>query len=78
VRGARLVGELELAPSQWGIKPFRALGGTLKVQDRIRVAVHANADWLATGAELNPAVQLVWQPNPTRPVLIKSSQPPGS
>lgn len=78
VRGERLVGELELTPSQWGIKPFRALGGTLKVQDRIRVAVHANADFLAAGAELNPAVQLVWQPNPTRPSLIKSSLPPGS
>ena len=78
VRGTHLVGELELAPSQWGIKPFRALGGTLKVQDRIRIAVHANADWLATGEELNPAVQLVWAPNPTRPALIKSSLPPGS
>jgi hypothetical protein len=78
VRGERLVGELELTPSQWGIKPFRALGGTLKVADRIRVAVHANADWLASGAELNAAVQLVWAPNPTRPSLMKSSLPPGS
>jgi len=77
VRGARIVGELELTPSQWGIKPFRALGGTLKVQDRIRIAVHANAEFLGAGDELNPAVQLVWQPNPTRPTLIKSSLPPG-
>ncbi|MEY4510635.1 MAG: hypothetical protein RLZZ450_2757 [Pseudomonadota bacterium] len=90
VRGERLVGELELVPSQWGIKPFHALGGTLKVQDKVRVAVHAEfrsraddpraskPDWLSTGAELNPSVQLVWRPNPTRPSLIKSSLPPGS
>jgi len=75
VRSDRLVGELELIPSQWGIKPYRALGGTLKVQDRVRVAVHANADWLSSGAELNPAVQLVWTPNLGRPSLRKSSSP---
>jgi hypothetical protein len=77
VRNERLVGELELVPSQWGIKPFRALGGTLKVQDRVRVAVHASADWLASGAELNPSVQLVWTPSPSRPSVMKSSWPGG-
>lgn len=77
-RADKMVGELELVPSQWGIKPFRALGGTLKVQDRVRIAVHANADWLASGAELNPAVQLGWRPNPSKPSFTKLSQPPGS
>lgn len=77
-RGDKMVGELELVPSQWGIKPFRALGGTLKVQDRVRIAVHANADWLVSGAELNPAVQLGWKPNPAKPSFTKLSQPPGS
>jgi hypothetical protein len=75
VRAGRLEGELELKPSEWGIKPFRALGGTLKVQDRIRVAVHANADWLATGADLNPAVQLVWSPSNGRVSMSRSSIP---
>jgi polyisoprenoid-binding protein YceI len=74
-RGDRMAGELEILPSQWGIKPFRALGGTLKVQDRIRIAVHANADWLATGAELNPAVQLNWRPNLAKPSFTRLSQP---
>ena len=29
--------EVEIQPSRWGISPFRALGGTIKLQDRIRV-----------------------------------------
>ncbi|MDB4973683.1 MAG: hypothetical protein JWN48_2024 [Myxococcaceae bacterium] len=75
VRGERMEGELELQPSLWGIKPFRALGGTLRVQDRVRIALHANADWLHSGAELNPAVQLVWKPNNGRVSLQRSSRP---
>jgi hypothetical protein len=74
-REPRLEGELELSPSQWGIKPFRALGGALRVQDRIRVAVHAHDDWLVSGAELNPAVQLVWQPNLGRAESSRSLRP---
>lgn len=31
--------DLELIPSRWGIAPFRAMAGTLKVQDRVRVVV---------------------------------------
>lgn len=34
------VASVELAPSRWGIAPFKALGGTLKVQDRVRVELH--------------------------------------
>ncbi|MFT3921420.1 MAG: YceI family protein [Myxococcales bacterium] len=37
----RLAGELELSPSLFGIKPFRALGGALKIQDRVRIGVDA-------------------------------------
>ena len=33
----RVSGEVEIKPSEWGIKPYRALGGTLKLQDRVRV-----------------------------------------
>jgi hypothetical protein len=33
----RLQGELELRPSQWGIKPFRALLGAIRLADRVRV-----------------------------------------
>jgi len=37
----RLRGEVELCPSRFGIRPFRALGGALKVQDRVRVRIDA-------------------------------------
>jgi hypothetical protein len=33
----RLQGDLELRPSQWGIKPFRALLGAIRLADRVRV-----------------------------------------
>jgi hypothetical protein len=59
-RGERLEADMELVPSQFAIKPFRALGGTLRVQDRVRITVAASAEWLAHGDELNPAVELVW------------------
>jgi len=35
--GDRLQGEVELMPSRWGIKPFKALMGAIKLQDRVRV-----------------------------------------
>jgi YceI-like domain len=73
LRGERLEGELELVPSQWGIKPFRALGGTLKVQDRVKVAIQASADWLVSGQELNPSVELVWTPNGSKPSVLRPS-----
>jgi hypothetical protein len=28
-----------LTPSRWGIRPYRAMGGALKIQDRVRVEV---------------------------------------
>jgi polyisoprenoid-binding protein YceI len=50
--GDRLQGSAEITPSQWGIKPFRALAGALRVADRIRVEVDVPAGELAT-APLN-------------------------
>jgi hypothetical protein len=47
--GEVLRGEVELVPSTFGIKPFRALGGALKVQDRVLVLVEAQAQDLADG-----------------------------
>lgn len=35
--GGRLRGALTLAPSRWGIAPFKALLGTLRIQDRVDV-----------------------------------------
>ena len=71
---ARLRGSFELVPSQWGIKPYRALGGALKVMDKVLVNVDASADWLQAGAELNPAVQLVWAPK-ERPSVYPRGAP---
>jgi len=39
LRGDRAVGEVELKPSRWGIKPFKALMGAIALEDRVRVAV---------------------------------------
>lgn len=36
-----LRGGFEFVPSRFGIKPFRALGGALKVQDRVRIEIEA-------------------------------------
>ncbi|MEB2312792.1 MAG: hypothetical protein OZ921_11630 [Sorangiineae bacterium] len=33
----QLTGALELAPSRWGIEPYSALLGAIKLQDRVRV-----------------------------------------
>lgn len=35
--GGRVQGTVELQPSRWGIKPFKALLGALRLQDRVRV-----------------------------------------
>lgn len=35
--GGRYRGEAELAPSRWGIPPFKALMGAIKLQDRVRL-----------------------------------------
>ncbi|MET0340592.1 MAG: YceI family protein [Polyangiales bacterium] len=79
LRDQRLLGDVEIVPSQWGIKPFRALGGALRVQDRVRVRIDASATWLDQAGELNPAVELVWQPATSTPERVKvSSRPPGS
>lgn len=33
----RIVGATSITPSEWGIQPYRALMGTLKIQDRVDV-----------------------------------------
>ncbi len=34
----RYVGEVEIVPSRWGIPPFKALMGAIRLQDRVRIA----------------------------------------
>ena len=38
VHGDRLQSTFELTPSEFGIAPFKALGGAIRVQDRVRIA----------------------------------------
>jgi polyisoprenoid-binding protein YceI len=39
LRGGRWITEITLVPSRWGIAPYRALAGALKLQDRVIVRV---------------------------------------
>jgi len=42
--GEELRGEVELRPSRWGIAPFKALMGAIRLQDRIKVAFGISAE----------------------------------
>ena len=42
--GATLTVRTELQPSLWGIAPFSALGGALKLQDRVQVVLTLDVD----------------------------------
>jgi len=37
-RDGQLTGRVQLVPSRWGIKPFKALLGAIRIQDRVDVA----------------------------------------
>ncbi len=37
VQGNRLAGTVELRPSRWGIRPYKALAGAIKLQDFVRI-----------------------------------------
>jgi polyisoprenoid-binding protein YceI len=42
-RDGRLQGEIELEPSRWGIKPFKALLGAIRLRDRVVVRFDLSA-----------------------------------
>ncbi len=46
-QGERFSGELELRPSDFGIAPYRALLGALKLQDRVRIEFSIDPSELA-------------------------------
>jgi hypothetical protein len=48
-RGDAWVAEVVLVPSRWGIAPYRALAGALKLQDRVTVRIELDADRGADG-----------------------------
>jgi len=37
LRGETYRGSVELRPTRWGIPPFKAVGGAIKLQDRVRI-----------------------------------------
>ena len=39
--GGRLLATFEVAPSRWGVAPYSAMFGQLKLQDRVRVEIDA-------------------------------------
>ena len=41
--GPRVLGDVELVPSRWGIQPYTALFGALRLQDR--VGIHFDLPW---------------------------------
>ncbi|MCY1058620.1 YceI family protein [Nannocystis sp. SCPEA4] len=53
VEGDRLRAEFTLVPSQWGIAPYKALAGAIKLQDRIVVSLDLPAD-PTSGGETTP------------------------
>ena len=63
--GELLRAELVLTPSRWGIAPYRALGGTLKVQDRVRVEVALPIAGLDVANTLLAEISHRWQMPPT-------------
>lgn len=36
--GGRLTGRVTLVPSRWGVQPFKALMGAIKLQDRVEIS----------------------------------------
>ncbi len=42
-RGGQYVGQTQLTPSHWGIAPYKALGGAIKLQDRLKIAFELSA-----------------------------------
>jgi hypothetical protein len=52
--GGRLRGELTLTPSAWGIPPYKALAGAIKLQDRVVVRVDLPADPGGSGETPDP------------------------
>lgn len=49
--GDRFIAKLSIEPSRWGIKPYRGLAGTLKIQDRIDVEIAIEADFTLDSIE---------------------------
>ncbi len=49
VGGGRLRAEVTLVPSRWGIAPYKALAGAIKLQDRVLVTLDLPADPGADG-----------------------------
>lgn len=49
--GDRLVAQVTIEPTRWGIKPYKGLAGALKIQDRIDIEIAIAADFALDSIE---------------------------
>lgn len=66
-RDRRVRGRVELVPSRWGIKPFTALLGALKVADRVVVEFDLAVPEVSDPPRASAAPQPSAPPRPTAP-----------
>jgi hypothetical protein len=57
----RIRGRVELAPSRWGIEPYSALGGGLKLADRVQVAVDLSKSAQGFATEQWQSARCTWR-----------------
>jgi len=60
--GGTLSVRTELQPSQWGIAPYSALGGALKLQDRVQVVLTLDVDAALLAAPASASAQWAARP----------------
>ena len=58
--GHEVRGDFEVVPSRWGIEPFRAMAGALKVQDRVRVVFVLPVDTAALNSANWQQAKCTW------------------
>lgn len=52
--GGRITASVSLRPSDHGIRPYKALAGAIRLQDRVRIELDLDADAIALRTEASP------------------------
>jgi hypothetical protein len=61
-----MTAEIEFAPSQFGIAPYKALGGAIRLQDRVLIRVHVLAERDKLSSLVSTDQPYTFQPGETR------------
>ena len=61
-----MTAEVEFAPSQFGIPPYKALGGAIRLQDRVLVRVHVLAERDKLASLVSSGEPYTFQPGEAR------------